>query len=279
MPTRKTPLTKEQHVRLLRLSISGVALFAYVFSWLYPPDQPILMFFAVTGAIWLGGAGSVIIGGLYWRKGTTAGAYSALITGGVIGLVGVFIQNIWKKLTGQDFPINGQYINMIAMASAIVMYVVVSLVTGRKLPAYNMDRLLHRGQYAIEGEHIVHDHGIRSRWQQFVGITAEFSKGDRILAIILVVWNAINFLWFVGFTIYNLIQKLFFHRLVPDYVWSTYYFVGLMIVVVLSLPTMVWFTVGGVMDMKLLYKHLDSAVIDETDDGSVADDYHEQAHV
>jgi len=219
------------------------------------------------------GAGSVIIGGLYWRKGTTAGAYSAIVTGGVIGLVGVFIPGIWKNYTGTEFPINGQYINMIAMASAIIMYLTVSLISGRHMAPYNLERLLHRGQYAIEGEHIVHADGLRSRWQQFVGITPEFSRYDKVFAIALVVWNAIHFLWFVGFTIVNLTMK------VSDQVWSTYYLVGLLITLTLSLPTMVWFTVGGIIDMKALYKLLDSRAVDETDDGSVPDDYHEEARV
>ena len=34
-------------------------------------------------AVYVGGAGAAIIGGLYWKKGTTAGATSALFTGSV----------------------------------------------------------------------------------------------------------------------------------------------------------------------------------------------------
>ena len=68
---RKTPLNQQQHFRLLRWSIVFIAVFAYLFGVLFPPTKYILMFFAVTGAIFLGGAGSVIIGGFYWKKGTT----------------------------------------------------------------------------------------------------------------------------------------------------------------------------------------------------------------
>ena len=251
------------------MAITGVAIFGYVFSLLYPPNQPILMFFAVTGAIWLGGAGSVIIGGLYWRRGTTAGAYSALITGGVIGLIGVFIPGIYKSFTGQEFPVNGQWINMIAMSSAILMYVSISLITGRGKPAFNLEKMLHRGEYAIKGEHIEHVETLVSRWQKFVGITSEFSKSDKILALFLIGWNGLNFLWFIVFTAINLYYKLVRGVLISDSAWALYFQTQFMINVILSVPCTIWFIIGGVKDMKSLYRHLDACEPDHSDDGSV----------
>ena len=269
MPIKRKKLTMQEHIRLLRLAITGVAIFGFVFSLLYPPNQPILMFFAVTGAIWLGGAGSVIIGGLYWRKGTTAGAYSAIITGAVTGLIGVFIPGIYKNLTGHEFPINGQYINMIAMSSAILAYVSVSLITGRGKPAFNMDKMLHRGEYAVKGEHIEHIETLKSRWQKFVGITPEFSKSDKILALFLIIWQGLIFLWFIVFTAINLYYKLVHGVLISDHAWSTYFQVTILIQVILSVPCTIWFTIGGIIDMKALYKHLDTCQRDHSDDGSV----------
>ncbi len=64
----------EQHLRWLRRSIIGVGFFAFGFGILWTQDDYILMFMAVTGAIFLGGAGSCIVGGLYWSRGTTAPA-------------------------------------------------------------------------------------------------------------------------------------------------------------------------------------------------------------
>ena len=56
----------------LRVAIFGVCLFIFLFSLLFSQQQDILMFFALTGTIYLGWAGSAIIGGLYWKRGTTA---------------------------------------------------------------------------------------------------------------------------------------------------------------------------------------------------------------
>src|SRR5690606_34668097 len=81
MPFRKRRLEPKPHLGLLRLAMLGVAVFAFMFSLLFPLQAYILMFFQIPGAIYLGGAGAVIIGGLYWSKGTTAGAWAAMITG------------------------------------------------------------------------------------------------------------------------------------------------------------------------------------------------------
>ena len=85
----------ERHLKFLRWSVVGVAIFIYFFSLLFPLRDYIYMFFAITGAIYLGGAGAVIIGGLYWKKGTTAGAWSAMILGSGLALASITAQQTW----------------------------------------------------------------------------------------------------------------------------------------------------------------------------------------
>ena len=76
LPFRKKPLSPRAHLWLLRAAIFGVAIFAFLFSSWYEPTQYIAMFLALTGAVFVGGAGSAIIGGLYWKRGTTAAAWT-----------------------------------------------------------------------------------------------------------------------------------------------------------------------------------------------------------
>ena len=76
MPFRRKPFAAKTQLLLLRLSIVFVAVFAWTFSMYFGQVSYIAMFFAITGAIYLAGAGAVIIGGLYWRRGTTAGAWT-----------------------------------------------------------------------------------------------------------------------------------------------------------------------------------------------------------
>jgi hypothetical protein len=92
MPFRKKPFTPEEHIRVLRWSIAGVAVFGFLFSLLFRQTQYILMFFAVTGAIFLGGAGSCIVGGLYWKRGTAGGAWAAMISGSLLAVGSLVIQ-------------------------------------------------------------------------------------------------------------------------------------------------------------------------------------------
>jgi Na+/proline symporter len=92
MPFRKKPFAPELHLRLLRWSIFGVALFAFVFSLFFRHTDYILMFFALTGSIFTAGIGSAIIGGLYWKRGTTAGAWAALITGTLLSIGSLVLQ-------------------------------------------------------------------------------------------------------------------------------------------------------------------------------------------
>ncbi len=94
LPFRKRPLSARAHLWLLRLSILGVAIFAFVFSMVYTPNQYVAMFLALTGSIFVGGAGSAIIGGLYWKRGTTAGAWTAMIAGMSLAVFGVVVKQL-----------------------------------------------------------------------------------------------------------------------------------------------------------------------------------------
>lgn len=256
MPIKNKALDPEHHIKLLRWSIISVAVFAFIFSLFYQPSEKIFFFFALTGTIWLGGSGAVIIGGLYWKKGTTAGAFAALITGIVMGVGGLVIPKIYPA-----FPVNGQWMWFIAMVSASLMYYFVSLATHGKAGDYNLDRMLHRGRYFSGTDH-VNEERVQNKWQLLIGITKEFSRGDKFLAIALVVWNALSFLWFVVFSIANLFYPI------TDAAWARYYFVTIIAIPgVLSLPVTIWFTVGGIADVKALFRALKTATRDSSDDG------------
>ena len=48
MPFRKKPFDKEEHIKVLRYSIFGVAIFIFLFSLLFSQSQKIALYFAVT---------------------------------------------------------------------------------------------------------------------------------------------------------------------------------------------------------------------------------------
>jgi len=267
MPIKRKALSPEQHIKLLRFSITSVAVLAFLFSLFVPPTDKILMFFAGTGTLYAGGSGAVIIGGLYWRRGTIAAAYSSL-TIGVLGGIICLTRPLWEGLYNSHFhhaAYNNQVIYFFTMVTALITYVTVSLVTSRTQELFNLDRLLHRGKYLTEADHLhAHDQVKQSKWAMVVGITKEFSKADRFLAIALIVWQAFWFGWFAVFCIAQVFSPL------SDRAFVIYHYIHVILIpLILAVPSTIWFTVGGIMDIKALFRHLETAVRDANDDGRV----------
>jgi len=123
LPWRGRELDNKAHLRLLRIAIFGVAVFIFLFSSFYRQTQDILLFFALTGAFWLGGAGVVIVGGLYTSWGTTRGAFAALTSGSLLATAGMICEHWWIDWYGRDFLLTGQEVYFFAMVVAWMMYV------------------------------------------------------------------------------------------------------------------------------------------------------------
>jgi SSS family solute:Na+ symporter len=262
MPIKRRALEPHEHIRLLRWSIVGVAVFAFFFSLLYPPNEPIFMFFAITGTIWAAGAGAAIIGGLYWKRGTTAGAYCAVTLGAILGSAVLVGRPIYKSIFHGDIPVNNQQIFFIAACAASIVYVVVSLLTSRKGREFNLDRMLCRGEYASACKSAPTEKA-PGRWQQLVGITKEFSFSDKILAVALVVWNGGWATFFLVVTALNLMFNI------GTEWWARYWHTYILIYFSIGVPVTVWFAVGGIIDIKALFKALATDVRDHSDDGRV----------
>ena len=269
---------------LLRLSMIGVALFGFIFGLVFPFKDAILMFFALTGAIYLGGAGATIIGGLYWKRGTTAGAFAAMISGTTLAFGGMLIEQTWKStvcpfllkcfpgntvlLANQDaFFLNGQQVYFTAMVTASILYVAVSLLTG-KGKVYNLDQLLHRGEYAIAEEkkaELVQDPeatGMNKFWRK-IGMGKNFTMGDRIIFKITFFWTMSWWLVFVIATLYGVIFKL------EKSFWSIFWHVKIWMWVVIGIIITAWFVGGGFRDLIDMFKALRNSRFNESDDGFV----------
>lgn len=255
VPWRGKRLEPREHIKWLRLSILGVAVFSFFFSLLFKQSEYILLFFAITGAIYAGGSGAVIIGGLYWKRGTTAAAWSALITGSTVAVAGIVLQQLIP-----DFSINGQVCWFIAMVSSTVIYIVVSLL--HRGQPYDMDRLLHRGRYRVAEEH-QEAAGEPQRGWKVLGMGREFTRGDRALYIATYTWTAVWVAIFVAGTIYNLTHN------VPDESWLTFWRSYLLIGTTIALVVTVWLGLGGLRDARDMLNRLATMKRDVHDDGTV----------
>ena len=81
------------HVGLIKAGVLGIALFAFGFGMMYRPNQYVAMWGAITASVFVAGAGSAIIGGLYWRRGSTAAAWCAMLTGIGLSLYGILAKD------------------------------------------------------------------------------------------------------------------------------------------------------------------------------------------
>jgi SSS family solute:Na+ symporter len=280
MPLRKKPLTQKTHLLLLRLSIVGVALFAFTFSLIFPLKDYIFMFFQITGAVYLAGAGAVLIGGLYWKRGTTAAAWTAMFLGSFLALGGIALQQLWPNQLAPmlierfpentwlvahaaKFPLNGVYMGFISMLAASASYVLVSLLGPRT--DFDMDWLLHRGKYAV-AQDVVEGNAIiprRRNLGEVLGLSHEFSRGDKAFFWASLYWSIGWWLLFMVVTAVNIFWKM------PDSAWCGIWAFKIWISVVLGIGMTIWFLYGGIKDALQLFRDLRAVKLDEHDDGTV----------
>lgn len=274
----ETELTPEKHLSLLRKSIIGVAIFVWFFGMIFPLYEYIFMYWAITGAIYVGGAGAVIIGGFYWKRGTTAGAWAGMITGSVLAFSGVIANNIlWPHVlpmlkdaypdTGwitaiPDQPIlDGARLFFLASMVAIVAYLAFSLLTKPK-PGFNMDKLLNRGEHALADEQ-VHGTVKPNLMSRLIGVTSEYTRFDKFIAYGILIWTLLWFTVFIVGTIAGVVLDL------NEDHWATYWVISQGIMVAVGMITVVWFLIGGFRDLASMLKNLRTVRRNVLDDGIV----------
>ena len=298
LPFNKKEMTPRQHLRLVKWCTVGVALFFFVMTMLLTQLDYINMFLMILCAIWLGGAAPVMVFGLYSRFGNTVGAYCALLFGSGFAASMIFVQRGWAnliypflerhnwvepiggflaKISGPmnpyvvwemnpvKCPLNSGEVYFIAMMLGTIAYVVGSLLAYRK--PYNLNRLLHRGKYNTDGVKEV-----RSAWTwksvfgKIIGITPDYTRGDKIIA-----WGVFGYTFIYQFGLLFLMAVVW-NTLRPWSTawWSSYYFISYLIVTpIIGIITSVWFTWGGIRDIRRLFKDLAKRIDNPLDDGRV----------
>ncbi len=300
MPFRKKPFEPEQHLFWLRVMSILVCVFFLVVSLFFAQIDYILMFISIMLSLWMGAAGPIMVGGLYTRWGTTTGAFCALIFGSGTSLSGIILQRTWSShvypwlLTSGNlkyvnavfdavtsvcspyivwetgsvkFPVNSYEIYFLAMMFGVGAYIIGSLLTYRK--PFNLDQMLHRGKYS-DGESM----GNTSPWTwrnvyaKLIGIDDEYTIGDKIIA-----WGVFGYsivyqilIAIVGMLIWNAISPW------PVSWWSWYFFITVIVVgIIVGSISAVWFMIGGIIDLRRLFKDLSKRVDNPLDDGWVED--------
>jgi SSS family solute:Na+ symporter len=122
----KRRLSPQAHIRLFRIVVACVALFIWSFGMIYKPTESILAFISLTGSMFQG-VGIAVIGGMYWKRATAAGAFTAIASMCVIPTLDLLLRRIFEG-TYTLYPGHVMFANI---CIATVLYVVVSLSTSK----------------------------------------------------------------------------------------------------------------------------------------------------
>ncbi len=302
-------LTPERHIKLIKIFSLLVGLIYLVCSYFMAQLDYIKMFVDGVFGVWLAGCGPMFVFGLYSRFGTSAGAWASLLSGSLLNLFGLIIRYTWPgtlypfinrhgwvesldhflqkislppilefKMNELVSPINPIEWSFFATMVSIIVYIVVSWLTYKE--PFNLDRMLHRGKYATEGaKPIKSEWTWKSVWGKLIGITPEYTKGDKVIAwgVFAYTYGYKFFLCFVVVVIYNIFSPWQLQW------WSHYFLItSLVIPGIMAAITSVWFAWGGTRDLILCFRELKGRVANPLDNGMVAEDgvsLDEEAHM
>ena len=298
LPLFKTQISPKLHLVLLRGMTLLVALFFLIVSLFFSNMDYIHMFTTIMCALWLGGAGPIMIFGLYSRFGNLTGAWCAIIFGSGTSALGLIFQRNWTKtiypfLESQGwvpamdtalrtvsnlfdpwirwsmdpvkFPINSYEVYFISMALSVGGYIIGSYLTYKP---YNLDKLLHRGKYADKPMPPPMPWTLRNIFAKLIGVTPECTPGDKIIIYSVFCYSLVyGFgITFIGIVVWNL-----FYPWPKDW-WTMKFFITALLVpgIVAAIST-VWFMWGGIRDMRRLFIDLENRRTDASDNGQVLD--------
>lgn len=296
LPFFKGHLSTRKHLLILRLTSLAVTVFFLIVALFFSQLDYINMFVTIMCAFWLGGAGPIMIGGLYTRFGNLTGAWCSIIFGSGTSLLGLIAQRNWAmtiypwleshglvnsmdrilrgasspfepwihwQMDPAKFPINSYEIFFISMVLAISGYIVGSYLTYKP---YNLEKLLHRGKYSDGVELRKESWTLRNLFSKLIGITPEYSRGDKFISYMIFLYSfGYQFVFsFLLVVIWNAISPW------PKSWWNAYFYTTTIAVpAAIGCITTVWFTIGGIMDAKRLFVDLANRTEDPNDNGQV----------
>ncbi len=300
VPLHKKVMSPRAHLLWLRGTIIFVGVMFIVGSLFLAQLEYLRMFLMIMSGLWNAGASPIMIGGFYFRFGNTAGAYASLGVGFFTTFGSLLLRNNWAgtvypfldrhelvgavghvlemissplhpfvvwKMSDINCPVNAIEFTFIAMALSWTAYIGVSLLTFKK--PYNLERALHRGKYSDDpNKKPVFVWEWRTMWKNFIGITPEYTRGDRILA-----WSIFGYgivyqflLLFVFVVIWNAVSPW------PLEWWGHFFWIKTVIVqIAIGTVTTVWFFIGGAAGMRQMFRDLAARKEDPLDNGQIAD--------
>lgn len=171
----------------------------------------------------------------------------------------------WLLAHKDRFPLNGQILAFIVSVFGFFSYFIVSWIDRKVhgLKEFNLNRMLHRGEYDTTGEHT--ETWNAGRIWRILGLTNEFTVFDRILFFASIMWTL---LWTGVFAAGTIGHFVFgWEPIVWLKMWKFY----VMLAFVLGIFTTIWFLIAGFRDIGGLFRALANDERNLADNGQVID--------
>ncbi len=114
-------LSPKSRVTLTRFFIVAIGLYVLYWGIIYKGKDDIWDYMAVTGAVYFSGAFALLVGGLYWKRASSTGAFLALLA----GLSAVFGLEPVQNAIGID--VASERVGLISIGSTVIALVFGSL--------------------------------------------------------------------------------------------------------------------------------------------------------
>jgi SSS family solute:Na+ symporter len=93
-PFRKKPYKDKKRMILMRFGIIIIGVFIYYWGIYYEFSETVFRYIALTGSLAFAGTLTGVVGGIYWKKASTGGAYLAFLASAVPPLVSLAVPEI-----------------------------------------------------------------------------------------------------------------------------------------------------------------------------------------
>jgi SSS family solute:Na+ symporter len=147
------------------------------------------------------------------------------------------------------------------MALSVIVYVTVSLLTSRGR-SFDMDRMLHRGAYAIKEENVIVSALPEKGWR-VLGMGREFTPFDKVIYVATYVWTLS---WVAVFTVGTVLNLT---GTVGSEAWLGFWKAYVLIYLAVSIVVIVWFSAGGFINLRGMIRQLRTMTRDHSDSGYI----------
>jgi Na+/proline symporter len=132
---RKTDLSPQTTIRVIRIAAVVIGLFLLVFGLWYKIPDTAFQYLYLTGAMYTAGALGCVAAGVYWKRANTPGAFAALVMGAVAPAAFLVLEKFRAELPGWlAFAADVNIAGLLSFILAAAGMVLGSLLTQRSHP-------------------------------------------------------------------------------------------------------------------------------------------------